>query len=167
MNDLQQRCEKPGSFEALTIYRSGAFEIDVAPDKALPLFTAPGEKSWVPDWNPTILSGNGFEKGTVFVTGQQGARTYWLVIDYDTATRHALYVRTTPEVDTGTVDISVGSDHGGGTTIHVTYSLTALSEAGNTRLRETFNPSAYAKMMEGWRTLIAENRTRIAEQSPD
>lgn len=35
-------------FDALTITRTGSFELDMNPDDAFPLFTAPGEELWAP-----------------------------------------------------------------------------------------------------------------------
>jgi len=84
-------------FDALTIVRSGSFELEMTHEEALPLFTAPGEKLWISIWDPAILNGDGFEKGTVFVTTNHGHTTYWLVVDYDTDTKHAQYVCVTPQ----------------------------------------------------------------------
>ena len=147
--------------DAITIARNGSFELDMTPEEALPLFTAPGEKLWIPIWNPIILNGDGFEKGTVFVTTNHGHTTYWLVTDYDTDAKHAQYVRVTPEANTGTVDVSITSNGKGGTTVHVAYQLTALSPAGNENLKESFSESNYAAMMEDWRTMINDSREKI------
>ena len=34
-------------FDALTIARTGSFELGMSPAQALPLFTAPGERLWI------------------------------------------------------------------------------------------------------------------------
>ena len=141
-------------FEALTITRTGSFELDMAPEAALPLFTAPGEKLWVPDWDPAILHGDGYEKGTVFVTTNHGSAAYWLVCDYNTDAGHAQYARVTPGMNTGTVDVSISPGESGGTTVSVRYQLTGLSTAGNADLEESFSEASYAAMMEEWRSMI-------------
>lgn len=150
-------------FDAITVARSGSFELDMTPEQALPLFTAPGEKLWISHWDPVILNGDGFEQGTVFVTSNHGHTTYWHVMDYDTETKHAQYVRVTPGADTGTVDISIVSNEKGGSTVHVAYQLTALSPAGNTKLEESFSESNYAEMMGEWRSMIESSREKIDE----
>ena len=147
--------------DAITIARNGSFELDMTPEEALPLFTAPGEKLWIPIWDPVVLNGDGFEKGTVFVTTNHGHTTYWLVTDYDTDAKHAQYVRVTPEANTGTVDVSITSNGKGGATVNVAYQLTALSPAGNENLKESFSESNYAAMMEDWRTMINDSREKI------
>lgn len=148
-------------FDALTIARTGSFELDMTPEDALPLFTAPGEKLWISIWDPVILNGDGYEKDTAFVTTHHGHTTYWLVTDYDTVAKHAQYVRVTPEANIGTVDVSVTTNGNGGATVIVAYQLTGLSPAGNSDLEESFSESDYAEMMEEWRTMINDSREKI------
>ena len=148
-------------FDALTIARTGSFELDMTPEEALPLFTAPGEKLWISIWDPVVLNGDGYENGTVFVTNNHGHTTYWLVTDYDANAKHAQYVRVTPDADTGTVDVSVTSNGKGGATINVAYQLTALSVAGNEKLAQSYSESNYAAMMEQWRSMIVDSREKI------
>ena len=150
-------------FDALTIARTGSFELNMTPDQAQPLFTAPGEKLWIPIWDPVILNGDGYEEGTAFVTTIHGITTYWLVTDYDTETRHAQYARVTPGASTGTVDVSISSNGNGGATVNVTYQLTGLSPAGNAALQDSYGESDYAEMMEEWRTMINASRENIDE----
>jgi len=152
-------------FEALTITRTGSFELNMAPDEAQPLFTAPGEKLWIPSWNPVILNGDGYEEGTVFVTSNRGHTTYWLVSDYDTRTRHAQFVRVTPGANTGTVDVAITSNGSGGAIVSVAYQLTGLSPAGNADLAQSFSAARYAAMMEEWRDMIDARPEKIGEES--
>jgi hypothetical protein len=150
-------------FDAVTIARAGSFELDMTPDEALPLFTAPGERLWISIWDPAILHGDGFERGTVFVTTNHGHTTYWLVTDYDSDTRHAQYARVTPEASTGTVDVSISSNGTGGAIVKVAYQLTGLSPGGNADLEDSFSEPKYAEMMEEWRTMINDSREKIDE----
>ena len=157
-------CQHAADFtdvNALTIARNGSFELDMTPEAALPLFTAKGEKLWISAWDPVVLNGDGYEKGTVFVTNNHGHTTYWLVTDYDTDAKHAQYVRVTPDVDTGTVDVTLMPNSKGGSIVHVAYQLTALSATGNKHLQTSFSKSDYGQMMEHWRTMINHNRQSI------
>ena len=154
-------------FEALTISRNGSFELDLPPREALLLFTAPGERLWIEEWDPVILHGDGFESGTVFITTNHGPHTYWLVSDFDRASRHAKYVRVTPESHTGTVDVLVSESASGGSTVSVTYQLTGLSPAGNEKLRESYSESDYAAMMQEWQDMIQDSRAVIDEHFRD
>ncbi len=150
-------------FDAVTIARTGSFELDMTPDEAQPLFTAPGEKLWIPIWDPVILSGDGYEKGTAFVTNNHGHTTYWLVTDYDTEARHTQYVRVTPGANIGSVDVSITANDSGGSTVNVAYQVTGLSPAGNAEMEDSFSESRYAAMMEEWRTMINDGRMTIDE----
>jgi hypothetical protein len=150
-------------FEAYTGARTGSFELDMPPGVALPLFTAPGERLWVTGWEPHILHGDGFEVGTVWVTEDEGATSYWYVAVYDTTRGHARYVRVTPGAHTGTVDVRVTAAAGGArATVSVAYCLTGLSEAGNDSVRAMLEAPAYAQMLQQWRQAIEDNSHRIA-----
>ena len=70
--------------DSITVSRAGSFELAMTPEKALPLFTAPGERLWITTWDPTVFNGDGIEEGTVFTTYNHGHTTYWLVMDYGT-----------------------------------------------------------------------------------
>lgn len=156
----QQSVSYP-EFDALSVARHGSFELDLPPERAFPLFTAPGEELWVPAWDPVVLHGDGLGEGTVFVTTNHGHTTYWLVTDYDADAHRAQYVRVTPEADTGTVDVSIAATEQGGSIVDVGYHLTALTPAGNAKLEESFGERDYADMMREWQRLIAESREEI------
>ncbi|MEM7016948.1 MAG: hypothetical protein AAF512_06345 [Pseudomonadota bacterium] len=148
-------------FNAVTMNRNGTFELDMTPEDALPLFTAPGETLWAPGWEPFILNGDGVEQGTIWVTTGHGHTSYWYVTDYDTTTKHAQYVRVTPGADVGTVDISIEANSSGGSTVNVTYRLTGLSKSGNERVSNTLSESAYSERMKHWQSLIEDNKDSI------
>lgn len=150
-------------FNAVTVSRNGSFELDLPPRNALLLFTAPGEKLWIEEWDPVILSGDGFTAGTVFMTTNHGHVTYWVVSDFDIDKRQARYVRVTPESDMGTVQVTVSPNGNGGSMINVSYQLTGLTSAGNQNLRESFDKSDYAAMMRKWQTMIQDSRAAIDE----
>ncbi len=149
------------TFEPAYVKQTGGFHLAIPPEKAIELFTAPGERLWAPGWDPTILSGDGTEEGTVFVTNSHGhGATIWVVVDYDTEVFRARYARTTPGIKTGTVEVNLQADGEGGSEVRVTYELTALSEAGNNDLAH-FDESAYAKMMKEWKQHIRHAEAEI------
>lgn len=147
--------------DVYSIYQTGSFELDISPEKALPLFTAPGEKLWIPTWKPSIITGDGFEQGTQFLTQHGGHLTHWYVAAYDTVSKHAQYIRVTPGVDMGTVDVTLADNLKGGSIVEVTYQLTGLSEAGNNTLRKHYSKNNYAIMMKEWRQLIIASKDKI------
>ena len=142
-----------GEFDPVNVAHSGAFYLDDPPEQTFNLFTAPGEMLWVPGWDPVILSGNGTEKGTVFITSHGGEDTIWVVVDFDSTEFHARYARVSPAVRAGTVDVRVHSNEHGGSTVEVSYDLTALSESGNENLT-AFDAESFSGMLKEWENLI-------------
>ena len=149
------------TFTPTHVEHTGGFRLAMPPEKAIGLFTAQGERLWAPGWDPTVLSGDGTEAGTVFVTSHGHATTIWVVVDYDTDVFRARYARTTPGNKAGTVEVNLQSDGEGGSEVRVTYDLTALSEAGNTDLAH-FDEPAYAAMMKEWEQHIRHAEAEIA-----
>lgn len=138
-----------GEFEPVNVVHSGTFDLDAPPEKAFHLFTAPGEMLWAPGWDPVILSGDGTEEGTVFVTSHGHETTIWVVVDFDLNAYRARYARITPASRAGTVGVRLHANDSGGSTVTVKYELTALSESGNQNLTH-FDAGAYAKMLNEW-----------------
>lgn len=142
-----------GEFDPAKVVHSGSFGLDVAPEKAICLFTAPGETLWVPHWNPVILSGDGTGEGTVFVTSHGEEATFWVVVDFDLNQPRARYARVTPAASAGTVEVRVQANDRGGSTVTVSYELTAPSESGNGTLAD-FDSEAFSEMLEEWEVHI-------------
>ena len=64
-----------------SVTHTGTLHVDAVPEHAFQLFTAPGEKLWIDDWDPVILSGgDGRERGAVFVTDVADNKAYWVVV---------------------------------------------------------------------------------------
>ena len=156
--------------EMTRVIHTGEAHVAAAPEDAFPLFTAPGERLWVPGWDPVIVGdGDGLNRGSVWLTGDGEDRTIWLVVDYDPEKLHARYARITPAAKAGTVEVTARPDGAGGTSVEVTYDLTALSEHGNESLAG-FDEADYEKMMGEWERLIRaadlEYPVQFAEAGP-
>lgn len=149
------------AFKPTRVEHTGVLRVAMPPERAIELFTGPGERLWAPGWNPTVLSGDGTEAGTVFVTHHDHSTTIWVVVDYDREALRARYARTTPGIKAGTVEVNLRSDGEGGSEVRVTYELTALSEAGNKDLAH-FDASAYSAMMKEWEQHIRHAEAEIA-----
>lgn len=143
--------------EALTtVSRTGTLRVDAPPEHAFQLFTAPGEKLWIDDWDPEVLSGgDGRARGAVFVTNVAGNKAYWVVVDYDADALHARYARIAPDTHAGTVEVLARSGGAGATEVVVTYELTALTDEGNGQLKE-FDSDEFVRMLVDWERMIRE-----------
>jgi hypothetical protein len=128
-----------------------SFRLDAPLSRVMPLFTAEGERSWAPGWEPVILSGD-VERGSSFVTrGHSGIETTWIVADYRPAEGRVSYARLAQGSNIGLVDVTCAQAEGGGTVVTVRYTLTGVSEQGKIFVREFLDPQHYANMIEEWR----------------
>jgi hypothetical protein len=144
------------------ITRSGHFRLALPPALAFKLFTAVGERLWVPGWTPEILGPLPQAGGLVFLTGDGAERTIWTVIDSDPVGGRVRYSRVTPASRAGAVTIELAPT-GTGCRVEVTYDLTALNADGAAAL-DAYAPDRFAAMLNHWRELI---ETMLAKDAPD
>lgn len=134
------------------VRRTGAFRLDMTADAAFPLFTAEGERAWVPGWAPVYPDGAVHEVGQVFLTGSDAEATIWTVVRADPAARRSTFARITPGRRAGTVDVRVEPD-GDGCRVHVAYDMTALTEDAEAALGG-YGEAAFEAMLHEWKRLI-------------
>ena len=134
---------------AATQVRSFRLEAPLA--RVFPLFTAEGERSWAPGWEPLMLSG-AVERGSAFSTrAHSGIETTWIVADYRPAEGKVSYARLAQGSNIGLVDVICTTVAGGATDVSVRYTLTGVSEQGRAFVREFLEPEHYSRMIEEWR----------------
>lgn len=138
-------------YEICRVRRSGSFQLDLDAGDAFPLFTAEGERDWVPGWSPTVL-GPKQEAGLVFLTGTGKENTIWTVLESDRAQLRHRYSQVTPGVRAGTVEVSL-SREAAGCCVHVAYDMTALPGASEDALDGYCEPN-FDAMLREWRELI-------------
>jgi hypothetical protein len=117
----------------------GSLHVALAPERAASLFTPEGERAWAPGWDPGFPAG---PDGPVFTT--HGGETIWVALG------GLRYARVTPGVQAGTVTVRCEPE-GGGTRAHVTYDLTALSDAADL---DGF-AAGFGELMAAWERHIA------------
>jgi len=135
--------------------RSGHFTLDLAIHDAFKLFTAEGERLWVPDWSPTVLGALPQAPGLVFLTGSGADHTIWTVLtsECDATGGCARYSRVTPGSRAGTVDVRLTAVSAQSTRVGVSYDLTALSPDGE-RALDAYDAPRFAEMLQSWLALI-------------
>lgn len=130
--------------------------LDAPPAVVFPLFTPAGEKLWIREWDPKYLhpATGETQQGMVFTTGAGDDLTFWALVDYDPQRHRVRYARVTPASRFGFVEVACTAQ-GAGTRVEVTYTFTALTNAGNAFL-EQFGEEAFRKMIEGWKALLVD-----------
>jgi hypothetical protein len=132
------------------------FHLNAPLAKVFPLFTAQGERAWAPGWEPRILSG-AEDRGSAFITtAHNGSTVTWIVIDYQPAQGRASYARLVQDSNIGIVDVACTAVAGGGTDISVRYTLTAVSEAGESFVAQFLADQHYTTMIEEWRVATSK-----------
>jgi hypothetical protein len=142
-------------FEAKHLSRSHSIVLNGPPEAVFPLFTPLGETLWVKDWHPQFLhpASGQTQAGMVFTTDHNNEKTYWSLIAFDPVGYLARYVRLTPASRFGLVEVVCALHEQAKTRATVTYTFTALSEAGNAYLEE-FTEESYRRMIDSWQTEI-------------
>ncbi len=150
---------------ALRTRQKGSFALPLPPDEAFDLFTAEGERRWVDDWEPVILSDCGaLEPGAIFLTDHGGEHTVWTVIEADRPASRLLYSRVSPGRRAGTVSVKL-ADEDGGTRVHVAYDITALAKDAEP-LVAAMDAAGFAAMLGEWRQLIERSLTEVPAAKP-
>ena len=129
---------------------TGEVRVAQPPEVAILQFTAEGERTWVPGWDPTYPAGDADSTGTVFLTSAHGRKTTWVIVERTPTT--AAYARVVPGVQAGAITVYCEPE-GDATVARVTYVLTALSDEAAADL-ERFEAD-YPAMMAEWERLIA------------
>lgn len=133
---------------------TGSFHLAATCVRAMPLFTAPGERQWAKGWQPQMLSGS-VQRGSVFRTRHGNAQpTTWIVTDYEPGAGHASYARLAEGANMGLVDVRCTDEHAGAR-VQVTYTLTALDDAGRASVAHFLAGPQYRVMLEEWRMAVS------------
>ncbi|MDT7544983.1 MAG: hypothetical protein QOE99_1093 [Actinomycetota bacterium] len=129
----------------MRVQLTGTFTLPADVEVVMPLFTAEGERSWAPGWDPVWADEeHRHEVGEVWTT-QGPPVTHWVTVDASpTSVR---YARVAPGDSAGLVAVACAASSDG-TTVTVSYDLTALSPEGAARL-EQFQ-AGYDEMLAHW-----------------
>ncbi|HML22423.1 MAG TPA: hypothetical protein PKD09_12290 [Aggregatilinea sp.] len=130
--------------------------LNAPPERVFPLFGPLREKEWAADWDPTLIYSDaplGDCAGTVFSSRHPGEPdTIWYVNRFDAAQWAVEYVRVTPGLMLAIVAIQCEASDGGRTVAHVTYTFTALSDAGAAALHH--RAAHHASGVRAWEGAI-------------
>jgi hypothetical protein len=140
----------------LHVRSSHSIRVAAPADTAFMFFTPAGEELWVAGWQPRyVFPADGRTcAGMVFTTGADAQYTIWQLADFDRAARRSRYVRTTPALRTGFVDVQCTPVADGHTDVRVEYDLTALTPEGEASLA-AYDGAAFTAMIDEWAALIA------------
>jgi len=138
-----------------SVSHTETFRIDQPAEILFPLFSAEGEKLWVPGWDYENISGSDvIHEDFIFLTmghDHSSQETIWLVKSYDPNRYYVQFYRVEPGEKVGLVTVRCDPVDKGITDVEVTYEYTALSESGR-RFLEHFSEDHYKEFINGWKT---------------
>ena len=137
------------------VIRTGGFELPCDADTAFPLFSAEGERLWIKEWNPHPVFPETieFRRDTVFRQGEGAESAVWWTVDVDWTRHRAEYVRVAAESHAAHIIVKVDANGPQRCYVRVDYSVTSLTEQGETLLA-SFAEDAYATKMRNWQRQI-------------
>lgn len=142
---------------AQQVIRTGGFDLPCDADTAFPLFSPEAEREWVPCWNPIAVYPEtiAFTTNTVFRLGQGSEESIWTILEADSQTHRAEYLRVAPASHTARISVRIEPVSPNHSRVIVSYAVTAFGENTSTVL-EPFSDGAYAQRMRDWQQQISE-----------
>lgn len=140
-----------------TVSHTTAFEIDQPAATLFPLFSAEGEKLWVPGWDYTDVMGYPeMHEDYVFLTDSHdhaAGQAVWLVKRHDPEAWRVELYKVEPGDKVGLVKVGLSELAPSRTRVEVTYTYTGLSASGDEFVRG-FTAEAYAAFIGEWKELL-------------
>ena len=139
-------------FKANRVTRNYIQTINAEPSRVHALICPVKEAEWLDGWDyDLIFSHSGFaEPGCVFISRSEGEKdTIWLITRRDDQACETEFARMTPGSRVAHVSVRIEEDGKHISRVHITYAITALTEAGN-KFIENFTEENFVKDMQFW-----------------
>jgi len=139
------------------IKHTASFHISQPIDVLFPLFSAEGEKLWVPGWDyKNIMGSSELHEDYVFLTkthDHASTDAIWVVKKYNPENYHVQFYKVEPEDKIGIIEVKCIQLSDSDTEVHVSYEYIGLSDKGNQFIKE-FNSSEYKEFIAEWQSLL-------------
>lgn len=133
------------------------FQVDQPVEVLFPLFSAEGEKHWVPGWDyRNIMGTNELHEDYIFVTQNHdhaASDAVWLVKKYEPASHYVEFYKVEPENKVGIISVRCNAIPGAKTSVSVSYEYIALSENGDEFITG-FTDEKYREFIGEWKRLL-------------
>jgi len=133
------------------------FQISQPVEKLFPLFSAEGEKRWVPGWDyKNVMGGTVLHEDYIFVTGNHdhtASDAIWLVKRHDPDSHYVEFYKVEPEEKVGIISVKCNPISSSETNVSVSYEYIALNEKGR-RFVANFTSDEYRDFIGEWKQLL-------------
>ena len=140
------------------VKHSASFEIDQPVAELFPLFSAEGEKSWVPGWEyENIMGGTVLYEGYVFLTKNHdhaAADAVWIVKKYDPDDYLVQFYKIEPNEKIGVIEVKCFQLDKTRTKVQVAYEYIGLSRKGSDFIAN-FTQSGYDGYIAEWKIYLS------------
>ena len=140
-----------------SVKHSKKFTMDQPIEVLFPLFSAEGEKLWVPDWDyENVMGYNDLHEDYVFITqthDHASSDAIWLVKRYDPDNYFVQFYKVEPEDKVGIISVQCVQIDESKTEVDVTYHYIGISEKGNEFIKH-FTSEEYTKFIGEWERLL-------------
>ena len=139
------------------ISHTASFEISQPIHVLFSLFSAEGEKLWVPGWNyENIMGSTDLHEDYAFITkahDHASTDAIWIVKRYDPEKHYVQFYKVEPEDKIGIIEVKCIQLSDSDTEVQVSYEYIGLSDKGNQFIKE-FNSSEYKEFIAEWQSLL-------------
>ena len=139
------------------IKHTAGFQINQPIDILFPLFSAEGEKLWVPCWDyENIMGTSDLHEDYIFLTKNHdhaSTDAIWLVKHYKPESYFVQFYKVEPEDKVGIVTVQCTKMNESLTQVEVSYEYIALSEKGD-KFIEGFTTAEYKAFIGEWNNLL-------------
>jgi len=133
------------------------FRISQPVEILFPLFSAEGEKHWVPGWDyKNIMGATELHEDYIFITENHdhaASDAIWLVKKYDPGSYFVEFYKVEPEEKVGIITVKCDPISRSDTNVCVSYEYIALSEKGQ-EFVANFTVGEYKKFIGEWKQLL-------------
>jgi hypothetical protein len=133
------------------------FQIDQPADILFPLFSAEGEKLWVPGWDyENVMGSTDLHEDYIFLTKNHdhaASSAIWLVKRHQPRDFLVEFYKVEPEEKVGVITVKCSAVSKAKTKVSVTYEYIALSEKGNEFIGN-FTSQKYKDYIGEWQRLL-------------
>ena len=135
------------------------FQVSQPVEILFPLFSAEGEKRWVPGWDyKNIMGTTALHEDYIFVTENHdhaASDAIWLVKRYDPSAHYIEFYRVEPDEKVGIITVKCDSISESETNVSVSYEYIALSEKGG-EFVTNFTNEEYKEFIGEWKQLLEQ-----------
>ena len=140
-----------------TIKHTEQFKINRPIEILFPLFSAEGERLWVPGWDyENIMGSTDLHEDYVFLTKNHdhaSTDAIWLVKKYEPETFLVQFYKVEPENKVGIITVRCNKITKCVTQVEVSYEYISLSKAGDEFI-ESFTSTEYKTFISEWKNLL-------------